>query len=320
MKDTVNHKTFDVVAVGIQVIDLIVEGVDPGVFDRDVTTVSSVRMMLGGDALNQAIVLSRLGARTGIMGVVGKDRLGDIIISQLESCSISVFDSREDVNTAISIVMLEKNGDRHFLYQPASNDVLAYRHIDEEVIRNTKVVSVGSSMALEKLDGEDTVRLFELAKENGTITAADFSVSRDDYDWDLLRREFELCDYLLPSEVEAAYITGEKEPEKMAEALHSLGAGNVVIKLGEKGCYLSTAASPDRIRKMVPSFPCSCIDTTGAGDNFTGAFLYGVSRGWDIERCVRFGNAAGSIAVEHIGANQAIRSLSQVMERMERGN
>ena len=69
---------------------------------------------------------------------------------------------------------------------------------------------------------------------------------------------------------------------------------------------------------MAAPYPCSCIDSTGAGDTFSGAFLYGVSRGWDILQCARFGNAAGSIAVEHAGANQAIRDAGQIYERMNR--
>jgi len=67
----------------------------------------------------------------------------------------------------------------------------------------------------------------------------------------------------------------------------------------------------------VPPCPCRCVDTTGAGDSFVAAFLYAKTRGWDAERCARFANAAGSITVEQIGANGAIRSAAQVLERME---
>ena len=67
---------------------------------------------------------------------------------------------------------------------------------------------------------------------------------------------------------------------------------------------------------MISSFPCKPVDTTGAGDTFTASFVYGKSQCWDIETCVKFGNAAGSIAVEHHGANQAVKNKEQVLERM----
>lgn len=271
--------------------------------------------MLGGDALNQAVVLSKLGAKTGLMGVVGSDKLGDILLSQLSNYNLSVFDRKIEKKTAISIVLIGDNHERHFLYQPGHNDYLSFEHLDTDVIRQATIVSVGGAMALRSLDGEGMVRLLELAHSSGAITVMDFRINRDDYDMNSVQRMIELTDYLLPSEAEASWLTGENNPKKMAEGLHKFGAKNCVIKLGGSGCFVSA----DGIEKMINSYPCKCIDTTGAGDTFTGAFLYGKSQGWDIETCVCFGNAAGSIAVEHPGANTAIHNLQQVLERMKNG-
>ena len=124
---------------------------------------------------------------------------------------------------------------------------------------------------------------------------------------------FRKTDYFLPSEREAVWLTGETgSPEKMAQALHKMDAANCVIKLGAQGCYVSA----DRIEAHIPSFPCRCVDTTGAGDTFVGSFLYAKSQGWDTLASARFACAAGSVAVEHVGANTAIRSKDQVLARM----
>lgn len=101
-------------------------------------------------------------------------------------------------------------------------------------------------------------------------------------------------------------------PEKMAQALHKMGAANCVIKLGAQGCYVPA----DGIEAHIPAFPCRCVDTTGAGDTFVGSFLYAKSQGWDTLASARFACAAGSVAVEHVGANTAIRSKDQVLARM----
>ena len=200
-------KKYDVTVVGLQVVDLIVSKVNSDILLRDLTTVESVRMMLGGDALNQAIVLSQIGGRTGIMGVVGNDSLGDMIVSGLERQGINVFTKRENINTAVSIVLVEENGDRHFVYQPSSNEVLSYRHIDEDAVRASRVLSIGGSMGLTGLDREDTLKLLKLARQSDTITAVDFKIARASYDMELIRQEIGLCDYVLPSELEARYGT-----------------------------------------------------------------------------------------------------------------
>ena len=236
-------KRFDVLTIGLQVIDLMIPGMDGHILDREMTLLDHAELTLGGDALNQAIVLSQLGARTALMGAAGVDRLGDVLLQQLSRYPLSVFDRRIDVPTAICVVLIDEAHERHFLFQPGQNLALRYEDLDEAVIRDSAFVSVGGAMALPELTGE----------------------------------------------------TGS--PEKMAQALHKMGAA-------------------DGIEAHIPSFPCRCVDTTGAGDTFVGSFLYAKSQGWDTLASAKFACAAGSVAVEHVGANTAIRSKDQVLARM----
>ena len=76
-------KRFDVLTIGLQVIDLMIPGMDGHILDREMTLLDHVELTLGGDALNQAIVLSQLGARTALMGAAGVDRLGDVLLQVL---------------------------------------------------------------------------------------------------------------------------------------------------------------------------------------------------------------------------------------------
>ena len=73
-------KRFDVLTIGLQVIDLMIPGMDGHILDREMTLLDHAELTLGGDALNQAIVLSQLGARTALMGAAGVDRLGDVLL------------------------------------------------------------------------------------------------------------------------------------------------------------------------------------------------------------------------------------------------
>lgn len=308
-------KRFDVLAVGLQVIDLLIMGADEGLFSRETSFAQSVQLLMGGDALNQAVTLSMLGGRIGLMGAVGNDRLGEVLISQLSGYPIELIEQRLDCPTTVSVVLCRPDGQRSFIVQKGHNHLFSYRHIDEQAVRDAKILSVGSCMALPALDGADTIRLLDLARSAGTISAMDIKINGSDYDMPPILESFRHVDYLLPSEADVRTLTGvEDDPARMAEALHDMGVKNLVIKLGERGCYLSA----DGVDMAVPAFPARSVDTTGAGDTFAGAFLHALCRGWDAETCARFANAAGAIAVETPGACGAIRSEAQVLERMRR--
>lgn len=266
-------KRFDVLTIGLQVIDLMIPGMDGHILAREMTLLDHAELTLGGDALNQAIVLSQLGARTALMGAADVDRLGDVLLQQLSRYPLSVFDRRIDVPTAICVVLIDEAHERHFLFQPGQTLALRYEDLDEAVIRDSAFVSVGGAMALPELDGEGLLKLFTLAHASGARTALDMRVSEREYDHALLEACFRKTDYFLPSEREAVWLTGETgSPEKMAQALHKMGAANCVIKLG--------------------------------------------AQGWDTLASAKFACAAGSVAVEHVGANTAIRSKDQVLARM----
>ena len=306
-------KRFDVLTLGLTVIDLLVSTVDESIFARETSNMDSIRMLLGGDALNQAIALSALGSKTCLLGVVGNDQLGEVLLSRLAEYPITVLERRIEAKTGISIVMSKGDGERHFLLQTGHNAELCYDHIDEQAVRDSAIVSIGSCMSLKSFDGADTVRFLELARSGGALSAMDFKINRSDYDMPSILESFRLADYLLPSEGDVKTLTGEGEdPVKMAQGMHDLGGKNVIIKLGERGCYVSA----EGVEKHIPALPANCVDATGAGDSFVAAFLHGKARGWEVERCARFANAAGAIAVEQSGANGAIRSERQVLERM----
>lgn len=307
-------RRFDVLVVGMQVIDLLIMGATPAVFDCETFNSPDIQLLMGGDALNQAVSASMLGGKIGLMGVVGNDRLGEVLLSQLANYPLTVLDPKIESKTGISVVLCKPDGHRHFILQSGHNTHFCYKHIDEQAVRDAKIVSIGSCMALPSFDGEDTIRLLDLARSAGTVSAMDIKINRSEYDMPPILESLKHVDYLLPSEADVRTLTGEGEdPVKMVQGLHDMGVKNVILKLGDKGCYVSA----DGVEKAIPAYPARSIDTTGAGDTFTGAFLHAKAKGWDVETCARFANAAGAISVEVPGACGAIRSEAQVLERMK---
>ena len=309
-------RRFDVLVMGMQVIDLLIMGASPEVFACETYNSPDIQLLMGGDALNQAVSASMLGGKIALMGVVGNDRLGDVLMGQLANYPLTVFNPRIESKTGISVVLCKNDGHRHFILQTGHNAHFCYDHIDLQAVRDSKIVSVGSCMALKSFDGEDTIRLLDYARSVGTVSAMDIKINRTEYDMPPILESLKHVDYLLPSEADVKTLTGEgDDPVKMVQALRDMGVKNVILKLGEKGCYISA----DGVEKAVPAYPAESIDTTGAGDAFTGAFLHAKAKGWDVETCARFANAAGAISVEVPGACGAIRSEAQVLERMRRG-
>ena len=99
----------------------------------------------------------------------------------------------------------------------------------------------------------------------------------------------------------------------MADVFLSYGVRNVVIKLGDRGCFVKNHSECG----LIDAFPSEAVDTTGAGDNFAAGFIKGILQGWDIRECARFANAAGALAVRGIGATSGVRSMEQVLEYMK---
>ena len=84
----------------------------------------------------------------------------------------------------------------------------------------------------------------------------------------------------------------------------------VILKHGGDGCYVSDGQQSFHM----PPFKVNAIDTTGAGDNFTGGFMTAVLKGFSLRECARFANATGAISVQSIGTTTAIQNFQQVMD------
>lgn len=117
-------------------------------------------------------------------------------------------------------------------------------------------------------------------------------------------------DLFMPSVEEAAKLTGEAEPGRIADRLLEMGPKNVVVKTGKTGALLCPAGGP---RQQVPTWrSVRAVDTTGAGDAFCAGFLAGMAQGWDFTRCGVFANAVGTHCVMAIGASTGIRPIAEI--------
>ena len=101
---------------------------------------------------------------------------------------------------------------------------------------------------------------------------------------------------------------GEREPHAAAQALHGFGVRLAVVKQGPKGVL----ASDGMVTAEVPPVPVDVMNGLGAGDAFGGALCHGLLAGWDIERVMRFANAAGAIVASRLACSDAMPTAAEV--------
>ncbi len=269
----------------------------------------------GGDALNNAMALGRLGTDVTLVGRVGADPFGDFTVREAERVGVSVSAVRDtDAPTSICLVLVFPGGEHSFLYCPGANRLFSLADIPRELVEKASIIHVGSACELPALDGKPMGELFRTAREAGTLTCADVcEVTQEERDV-FMAEVIPLLDFFLPSELEGRLLTGRDKPEEMADALLDAGAAAVVVKTGAKGCHIRTRAE----RLDVPAYRVDVVDTTGAGDCFVAGFLTGVLQEWDLEKCGRFASAVAACCVGTMGANAGVKSIEATLEFMEK--
>ena len=306
-------KRYDVACIGTCLMDISTPGLDFAAFlENEPNLAEGIFYSTGGDANNQAAVLSRLGHKTCLLGCVGDDFVGKFLLDRARDDGVDV--SRvcvlPGVQTAANNILIGANDKRVYTISKnrTSRSELSGEQIDHDAIRAARAVSIGSIFVHPKLD-RDLCGLLTLAKENGAVTAADVCPSGEACSLEPLKDAVAKLDFLFANEGEAKYLSGEDTPDAMADYFLGLGVGTVIVKLGARGSLVKNAAE----RIFQPAIPTkNVVDTTGAGDCFAAGFLSGVLRGGSLAECARFATACSSLTIQKVGATAAIESRAQV--------
>ncbi len=308
----------DILCVGLMVADIIVRPVDRMILERDTIAADSITFSTGGDAFNAAISLSKLGVPTGMCGVVGNDPAGSFLVDEARAHEIDTSLVRRSVRnaTSTSIVLCEGSGERHFLYSGKCNGELIEDMIPDSFLGETKILYVGSAMALHGMDGTGLTELFRRARRLGVKTVMDATADSEDKWLAKIEGALPYTDVFFPSYEEAVSITGERELSRMARFMSAYGVGTFGVKLAEKGCFITDF----KAEHVVAAFPCDAqdvIDTTGAGDAFAAGFLCGMHHGWDLKRCTVFGNAIANFCIRKLGSTTNIPTFQDALAFMQ---
>lgn len=309
----------DIILAGSAIIDIPVVPVDASVFTRVSTPADQIIMTSGGDAMNEALVLSRLGKKVRFITRIGKDDAGAYLknICRTSGMDTSYFLEIEGLDTGINVVLVDQDGERRFLTNPhGSLRALKSEDIVPEAMENAKIFCFASIFVFPFIGTAQLEEIFRMARNHGLLVCADMTLPKKGETIQDIAPALKYLDYLFANEIEAQTVTGVNEPKKMAEILLQTGVQHVIIKTGSRGCLI---ADQTGYMEVIPACPdTKCIDTTGAGDNFAAGFLAALLDNRSFADCARYANAAAAVSVEAVGAATGISNAAQVLQRFQK--
>lgn len=291
-----------IMLTGAGIIDLMVSPAERTVFETGSYPAEDISMSFGGDALNEAVVLAKLGKKAYLNAVLGDDFEGKTVANycQENGVDISLCRVKKGLKTGINVVLVEPDGERSFLTnRNGSLRKLTLSDVPMEFPEDVGIFCFASIFVYPEIKGEQLAVLFKRAKEAGIVTCADMTKRKNGEKVSDIADALAYVDYLMPNEEEAFLVTGAHTAEEAAEILRSTGVRHVIIKCGKRGCYIDSVEGKMWI---TPEHVVKAVDTTGAGDSFVAGFVYGISEGWDLRTCAKFANQCGAKAVSYLGA------------------
>lgn len=263
----------------------------------------------GGKGANQACTAGRLGGRAAMLGAVGQDEAGEVLCASLAAAGVDV--SRvmrcPDRRTGAAFITVDQEGRNSITVHAGANGAVdeAYIQANEDLLRACDIVLLQLEIPLEAV-----VYAAKAAKGMGKTVILDPAPARGD-----LPRELLACaSCLKPNEVELATLTGlpgaGQLPRQGAELLRAQGVGNVVVTLGDKGVFLLD--SQGNAREFPALTGLKAVDSTAAGDSFTGALAVALAREKPLDQAIEFAVLVSGITVTRRGAQSSIPTLAEV--------
>lgn len=301
--------------IGAAHLDALVEGIEESALSAGSAPAERIRLGFGGDALNEAVTLARLGGDVDLVSKVGCDSAGDMVLEFCRASGLPLghIAREEGLSTSMNIVLIDRAGERRFITDPNSSlRALSLSDVLPRVETLAPLVCFASLFVFPRFRAPELAALFSAVKQRGCLLAADMTKRKNGEKLSDLPGVWNQIDILFANAEEAGLLTKSVSVEEMAQEMRASGVGCVVIKTGARGCYLASKAYTGQIDGCVSR---ACVDTTGAGDNFAAAFLFAYAAGRRPEDCARFANAVASICVEHLGATAHEITLEEALAR-----
>lgn len=307
----------------------------------------------GGAVANTGLALHKLGYPVELMGKVGADAFGDVILRILQRADPDLANGMivdPAGNSSYTVVISPPGIDRVFLHHPGTNDTWGAPDMGGADLSDAAIFHFGYPPLMRRLYGDGGVELASIMEAAaGAVTSLDMAMPDPDseagrVEWlPWLRRVLPHVDIFLPSYDEICFMLrmprAEPTTERLAaisEQVIAMGAAVVAIKLGDQGLYLRTVNDAEWFEKLanqcniaieqwtgrellVPCYRVQLVGATGAGDTTIAGFLAAFFDGASPESALNFATAVGACACEASDATSGIPDAHTLRHRIARG-
>lgn len=260
-------------------------------------------MAAGGKGANQAVAAARLGATVSLVARLGADALGDQAVEGYARDGIltDLIVRDPDRPTGVALILVDANGENSIAVALGANEALSAEDVDRAADRIREADALVLQLEVPMAAVE---RAAAIAAAAGVPVILDPAPAPDaPLSASLLRNV--TC--LKPNETEAERLSGIRvtdraSAEQAAVALRALGPDFVIVTLGSQGALLADAEG----MRWIPPFRVTAVDTTAAGDAFTGALALALGAGEPRDAAARMASAAGALAATRMGAQPSL--------------
>lgn len=291
-----------VLNLGSMNLDL-VYSVDHIVQPGETESSTGMNTFLGGKGMNQSVALAKAGVEVYQGGMIGED--GQPFLDACAEFGVHADYIRKiPGKSGHAIIQIDRNAQNCILLFGGANQCLTEEYVDETLSHFEK----GDILLL-----QNEVNLLPYIVDKAWEKGMQIALNPSPFNEKLDAVDMAKISIFLLNEVEGGQVTGEKEPQAIIAKLLALYPhAKIVLTLGQDG---SIYADGDQ-QVFQPIFPVKAVDTTAAGDTFTGFFLAGFAEGMDIPQALKMSAKASSIAVSRPGAVPSIPWRKEVMEAL----
>jgi ribokinase len=269
---------------------------------------SAFGMFIGGKGANQAVAAARAGAHVEMIGRLGADSFGRDIATALENEGISLKHTVRDPQegTGVAGIVVEPDGANSIIVVPRANGRLSAKDVQQA---RAAILSADVLLLQLEVPLDAVTAAARLAKQAGVRVVLNPAPACD-----LPDTLLQAVDVITPNESETHFLAGvpastRESAVEAAQALRRRGADAVLLTLGERGALLVESDQPAR---ELPAFAVRVVDTTAAGDAFSGALAVALAEGQSLAEAARFACAAGALACTVLGAGPSLPQRHEI--------
>ena len=264
----------------------------------------------GGVGANTALALRSGQIKSRLVGCVGQDRLGDLLLQILRKAGVDIGNVQRTRRslTGLLYINVTPDGQRTFFGSRGANQWTQGSALSRASFESCAAAHLVGYSFLDPGPEKAARHVMRSFRANGKPVSLDIGMEPSRRIPGRILRLVPEIDLLFVSQEEAAEITGFEDPRKSFRRLVEAGAREIVMKLGRLGSLISDGG---KVQK-VPPFFIRAVDSTGAGDAFTAAFLQARLLGWPAQESALLANAAGASAASVVGAGANLTNFARI--------